>query len=99
MTPVEVAFISALLFSLALNGILGSAAIRLFGDLVDARHELWQVHLERLLPSSLHERPRDDTLESGEVAKQPRAEARMSGLRTEGNVVFLNNAEQRVDLG
>ena len=99
MTPVEVTFISALLFSLGLNGILIGAAARLLTDLTDARHEVWQMHLERLLPSSLHERPWDSHLESGEVAKQPRTGTRMSGLRTEGNVVFLNNTEQRVDLG
>ena len=99
MTPVEVTFISALLFSLALNGILGSTAIRLLGDLVDTRQELWQMHLERLLPSSLLQRPWDDTLDSGEVAKQPRTGTRMSGLRTEGNVVFLNNADQSAELG
>lgn len=91
MTPVEVIFISALLFSLALNGILGSTAIRLLGDLVDARQELWQMHLERLLPTP--------ALDSGEVAKQPCTGTRMSGFRTEGNVVFLNNAEQSADLG
>ena len=99
MTPVEVTFISALLFSLALNWILGKSAIRLLGDLMDARQELWQMHLERLLPHSLHERPWDDTLESGEVVKQPRTGTRMSGLRTEGNVVFLNNADQSAELG
>ena len=99
MTPVEVAFISALLFSLALNGILGSTAIRLLGDLVDARQELWQMHLESLLPSSLLQRPWDSHLESGEVAKQPRTGTRMSGFRTEGNVVFLNNADQSAELG
>jgi hypothetical protein len=96
MTPVEVTFVSALLFSLALNGILIVVAARLLADLTDARYEVWQMHLERLLPDSLHERPWDAHLESGEVVKQPRTEARMSGLRTEGNVVFLNNTEQSV---
>lgn len=91
MTPVEVTFISALLFSLALNWILGKSAISLLGDLMDARQELWQMHLERLLPIP--------PLDSGEVAKQPRTGTRMSGFRTQGNVVFLNNAEQSADLG
>ena len=96
MTPVEVAFVSALLFSLALNGILGSIAIRLLSDLVETRQEMWQMYLERLLPHSLHQRPWDDVPESGEVVKQPRTGTRMSGLRSEGNVVFLNNTEQSV---
>ena len=96
MTPVEVTFISALLFSLALNGILIGAAARLLTDLTDARHEVWQMHLERLLPNTLLDRPWDDTLDSEGVAKQPRTGTRMSGFRTEGNVVFLNNAEQSV---
>ena len=88
MTPVEVAFVSALLFSLALNGILGSIAIRLLGDLVETRQELWQLHLERFLTIF--------PPESEGVVKQPRTGTRMSGLRSEGNVVFLNNAEQSV---
>ena len=99
MTPVEVTFTSALLFSLALNWILGKSAISLLGDLMDARQELWQMHLERLLPSSLLDRPWDAHLESGEVAKQPRTGTRMTSLRTEGNVVFLNNTEQSAELG
>lgn len=89
MTPVEVAFVSALLFSLALNGILGSTAFRLLRDLMDVQSKLWQMHLEKMLPISL--------FESEEVAKQPCTGTRMSGFRSEGNVVFLNNAEQRVD--
>lgn len=89
MTPVEVVFISALLFSLALNGILAAAAVRLFRDLMDVQSKLWQMHLEKMLPISL--------FESEGVAKQPCTGTRMSGFRTEGNVVFLNNTEQSVD--
>ena len=89
MTPVEVIFISALLFSLALNGILGTTAFRLLRDLMDVQSKLWQMHLERLLPTP--------ALDSGEVAKQPCTGTRMSGFRSKGNVVFLNNAEQSVD--
>ena len=89
MTPVEVIFISALIFSLALNGILGAASVRLVRDLVDVQSKLWQMHLEKMLPISL--------FESEEVAKQPCTGTRMSGLRSEGNVVFLNNTEQSVD--
>ena len=89
MTPIEVVFISALLFSLALNGILGTTAFRLLRDLMDVQSKLWQMHLEKMLPISL--------FESEEVAKQPCTGTRMSGFRSEGNVVFLNNAEQRMD--
>ncbi len=89
MTPIEVVFISALLFSLALNGILGTTAFRLLRDLMDVQSKLWQMHLEKMLPISL--------FESEEVAKQPCTGTRMSGFRAEGNVVFLNNAEQRMD--
>ena len=89
MTPVEVIFISALIFSLALNGILGAASVRLVRDLVDVQSKLWQMHLEKMLPISL--------FESEEVAKHPRTGTRMSGFRSEGNVVFLNNTEQSVD--
>ena len=89
MTPIEVVFISVLLFSLALNGILGAAALRLVRDLMDVQSKLWQMHLEKMLPISL--------FESEEVAKQPCTGTRMSGFRSEGNVVFLNNAEQSVD--
>ena len=88
MTPIEVVFISVLLFSLALNGILGTTAFRLFRDLMDVQSKLWQMHLEKMLPISL--------FESEGVAKQPRTGTRMSGLRSEGNVVFLNNTEQSV---
>ena len=89
MTPIEVVFISVLLFSLALNGILGAAALRLVRDLMDVQSKLWQMHLEKMLPISL--------FESEGVVKQPCTGTRMSGLRSEGNVVFLNNAEQSVD--
>ena len=89
MTPIEVVFISVLLFSLALNGILGAAALRLVRDLMDVQSKLWQMHLEKMLPISL--------FESEGVAKQPCTGTRMSGFRSEGNVVFLNNAEQSVD--
>ncbi len=92
MTPIEVVFISVLLFSLALNGILGAAALRLVRDLMDAKAvhgPLWQMHLEKMLPISL--------FESEGVAKQPCTGTRMSGFRTQGNVVFLNNTEQSVD--
>ncbi len=89
MTPIEVVFISILLFSLVLNGILGATAFRLLRDLVDVQSKLWQMHLEKMLPISL--------FESEGVAKQPCTGTRMSGFRTEGNVVFLNNAEQSVD--
>lgn len=50
MTPIEVVFISVLLCSLALNWILGKSTISLLGDLMDARQEMWQMHLERLPP-------------------------------------------------
>lgn len=86
MTPVEAIFISVLIFSLALNGILGAAALRLLRDLVDVQSKLWQMHLEKMFPISL--------FESEEVAKQPCTGTRMSGFRSDGNVVFLNNTEQ-----
>ena len=89
MTPVEVVFISALLFSLALNGILGVNAIRAADHLEDVQNKLWQMHLEK--------NPVMNRFESGEVVKQPCTGTHMNGFRTQGNVVFLNNANQRVD--
>ena len=89
MTPVEVIFISVLFFSLVLNGFLYKKVISLLGDLIDSRQELLQMHRERLHPIP--------PLDSGEVAKQPRAEGDMSSLEDRDNVVFLNtvNEEQR----
>ena len=89
MTPIEVVFISVLLFSLALNGILAAAALRLVRDLMDVQSKLWQMHLEKMLPISL--------FESEGVVKQPCTGTHMNGFRTQGNVVFLNNTEQSVD--
>jgi hypothetical protein len=89
MTPFDVVCISALLFSLALNGILGAAAISVGRDLEHALDKLWQMHLEK--------NPTVSLFKSGEVVKQPCTGTRMSGFRAEGNVVFLNNAEQSVD--
>ena len=85
MEYVDVIFISVLLFSLALNGILGATALRLLRDIIDVQNKLWQMHIEKMLPIL--------TPESEEVAKQPCTGTRMSGFRTEGNVVFLNNTD------
>ena len=89
MTPVEVIFISVLLFSLVLNGFLYKKVISLLVDLIDSRQELLRMYRERRHPIP--------PLDSGEVAKQPRAEGDMSSLEDRDKVVFLNtvNEEQR----
>lgn len=93
MTLFDVSILGLLMISMALNGVLAWSLTRMLNDLMQTRQALWQQHLEL----AFFRQGQIDYSESGEVAKQPPTEDRMTRLKQEGNVVFLDNTGQEED--